>query len=268
MKTHLFLVALPLLFLQACKKDKGTDGNPPAGTRLVKETIAEGTNKQTNTYGYAADGKLSSVRQAYTGGDFEEMRISRNAAGLIESIAYNDSDPSQNKTVSVGSSGDKYSFAEWTVGTGTFSYKRKISFVYNGDGRIAEATTVDNYITGPDPKTRETYSYKNNNLATITSQGLPASPGDPGDRFDLEYDDKTNPVAFGADWIVLSLGAGDFWMRASANNVTKLTVTEAGFPPETYNFTYTYTPQNRPATFSFKAANSAQPAATGTYTYE
>jgi hypothetical protein len=269
MKKHLLLFAFPLLFLQACKKDNKDDTNPPAGTKLVKETIVLGPDTETANYGYAADGKLSSIRWNYGGSGYEDMRINRNAAGLVEKITYTNPNPNDVTVVNVGSAGAKYTFTEWTTIEGLDTFVQKITFAYDSDGRIAETIESEQFRgRNPDPKTRKTYAYMNNNLATVKVYRISGGTNNLADTYEFAYDDKINPIALGSDWIVLSLDDGNYDTRTSANNCTKVTVTEDNFPPEIYTYNYTYTAQNRPATFTYKASNAQQPASTGTYTYE
>jgi hypothetical protein len=268
-KASSFFRPLPSAPAGLQKRQQWDDNNSPAGTRLVKETVANGSSTETATYSYTAEGKLSSVRWNYGGLGYEDMRISRNADGLIEKLTYTNPNPRDIRVINVGSSGGKYTFTEWTTIEGLDTFVQKISFAYDLEGRIAETIETEQFRgRNPDAKSRKTYAYTNNNLATVKVYRIAGGNNNLADTYQFTYDDKINPVAFGPEWILLSLDDGNYDTRSSANNCTKIIVMEDNFPPETYNYTYTYTNQNRPATFTYKSSNSSQPAATGTYTYE
>lgn len=268
MKKNLLLFASLLLLAQACKKKDQNQEEPPAGTKLVKEKITEGADSYTLLYNYAADGKFSSLKVADGANTAEFFRIGRNAAGLVETVTMPLANPA-NTVVTVRSSGGRYTGAEWTVIEGQDTFVKKMTIVCDADGRITE-TAVTDYFSGtsPDPALRTTYAYAGNNL--VSKKEYPRG-GTLYGQTAYEYDGKTNPAAFGNDWILLSAIEEDFdyAVRASANNCTKATVTTSGSPTETQTFTYTYTAQNRPATYAFTSSNPvSSPARNGTLTYE
>jgi hypothetical protein len=271
MKHQFFLLGLFSFLLHSCKKNDA--GDPSAeGTKLAKAVSTDGQYTQTTFYTYDADGKLAGLRETETGGGMNSesgFRIVRKAGGMIERVVFKNSGSSDSTTLFVTSSGQQYISTERTESAGPGTLTTKVTFVYNSAGAITEATEVDTYSgSSPDPQSRTTYAYSNNNLTAIKLYRISGGTNNLADQYDMEYDSKTNPLASGNEWLVLSTATGAAEWLGSTNNFTKLIYQDAGQPTETYNIAYTYTSKGLPLTANIKSSDPSQPAQKITYTYQ
>jgi hypothetical protein len=272
MKSHILLAGLAVLIVFSCKKNNDTKTPQPAGAKLAKMVIIDGQYTQTTFYTYDADGKLSTLRETESGGgSYSEsgFRLIRKGGGMLERIIFRNAGSADSTTITISTNGQQYASAEWLMKPGSpIVETRKITFVTNSEGQITEATKVDYYGTTADPKSRTTFAYINNNLTAEKLYRISGGTNNLADQYDMEYDSKTNPLASGAEWLVLSSATGHAFWQCSANNLTKLMYQDVGQPTETYNFTYTYNNKGLPVSASFKSSDPSQPVQTIAYTYE
>ena len=272
MKHQILLGFFAITFLFSCKKDNGS--NPGGGTgnnkKLLKQEFSAGQNSGSFTYVYGADGRLARLHMEGSNGSNttrQGFSITRNAAGMIQKLVYlDDGSRGDSLTIVVTSSGDRYTKAVESAtrfgSTTTFTAE----FIYDNSGRITEtknAVATDGVLT--DQFITE-YTYQNNNVTTVKFYQVINGAKSLYSQEDFMYDNKTNPLPSGSEWILYSLTFTSFEGWNSANNITRHTSKSQGMADEVINTSYTYNISNLPV----KATSNSpgQPAVTLTYTYE
>ncbi|MDQ3277657.1 MAG: hypothetical protein M3Q06_04990 [Bacteroidota bacterium] len=271
MKAQILLCFFATALFISCKKEDRPEEPPSGGTKLTKLVTTAGSSTETTFLTYDADGKLASWRQTESGGGSsseEGFRIQRKAGGMIDKVVFIRSGFSDSVTLVVNSSGTQYTNAQWFQKNFGNTEVRRTTFVYDNAGNIAEVTTTDLYNGQPDPKDRLNYTYTNGNLTAVKSYRISGSANDLVIQHDSEYDQKPNPLASGADWIVLTATGMLFGPNGSVNNITKHAIKPNGLPEIIIVTAYTYNDKGLPLISVQKREATGQVVATSTYTYE
>jgi hypothetical protein len=272
MKPQLFLYFLAIALFLSCKKENDDGTEPPgSGTKLTKMVIVTGSTTTTTNLTYDAGGKLARWHETETGGGSsaeDGFRIQRKADGMIDKIVFKRDGISDSITVAVNSSGSKYTSAQSTQSFSGMTHTVRTTFLYDNAGNITESTETDIYGNDPpDPKSRLKYTYVNGNITSMKVYRISGGANNLFIQHDLEYDQKLNPLASGADWIVLTSTGMLFGPHGSANNFTRLTIKRPGAGEIPITASYTYNDKNMPVTAVQKNA-AGQVVATTTFTYQ
>jgi YD repeat-containing protein len=274
MKSQLLLGCLGTILLFSCKKEKENEeeNNASAGTKLTKIASIAGSLTTTTFFTYDADGKLATWRRTESGGGTpsnDGFRIQRKAGGMIDRVIFKRTGFSDSVSLVVSSSGTQYTSAELTEIAFGSTETRRTAFTYDNAGNIAEATTTDIHGNGQtDPKSRINYTYANGNVTSAKVYRISGGTNDLFVQYDLTYDQKPNPLAYGAEWILLTSTEMLFGAHGSANNFTRIAVKQSGAPERPFTVTYTYNEKGLPATAVQKEETSGQVVSTSTYTYQ
>jgi hypothetical protein len=272
MKYHLLFFNLLALLLHACSKDNDNKSSVSTG-KMTKIVTMDGTNTTTTLYSYDANGKLSGYRQSHTsGGSSSEngVRIVRKAGDMIDKIIFKNGGNTDSTTITTITSGQLYNSMEWAETYLPVTVARKFTFTYDNQGKIAGATKIEIYAGQANPQSRYDYTYLNDNLSSMKLYQISGGTNLFLYDYNMEYDQKVNPIASGNDWILLSLISGNSGAQnCSANNLTKMSFKQTGSPSlEVLSLSYTYNEQNLPVKAAATFGMTGRKPETSTFTYE
>jgi hypothetical protein len=270
MKSQHLLGFLLIVFVLSCKKEADIDSpGTNGGTKLTKMVVVSGSTTTTTTLGYDANGRLSNWRQVDNSAApaNDGFRIQRKADGMIEKVIFKRASFPDSASLTINSSAAKYTSADWANAYG-FPETQRTAFVYENAGNIVESTITDILPNGQtDPKSRYTYTYSNGNISSMKVYRISGGTNSLFRQYDFTHDQKTNPLALGAEWILLTATDMLFAPNGSANNPTMITIKQANGTERPFTFTYTYNEQGRPIASVQKDAGGTV-VATTTYTYQ
>ena len=267
MKHYFVFLCFLAIFFSACKKDNdSTDsGGTGSNKKLLKESYTSGQFSLSLTYVYDANGRLAKLHQESTGGGSttrQGFSLTRDAAGMVTKIVYLDDGSPDSLTVTVSSSGQRYTKAVESYTRFGSTTTKTTEFVYDNAGHIVQLRAVNDFDGSQMPAVTSEFTYQNNNLTVAKTHQSNTLLY----QHNFTYDSKNNPLPAQDEWILYSLTFTSFYERASANNVTSTIYKQPGSADETVSASYTYNAQNLPVTVT--STTQGGPVATGTYTYE
>ncbi len=255
------------VFAVACKKDGVAPTVAATGVKMARMVTVSGGRSTTTTVSYDAKGRLASYRQIDNTGVDDGLRVQRKADGLIEKIVFKRSGFPDSVYLTVTASGTQYTRLEWVNAYG-FDKTIRTEFVYDNTGHIIQSTETDVFPTGlTDPTSRYEYTYAQGNLTTMKIFRTSGGTNSLFAQYDMTHDQKRNPLAFGAEWILVTTTGMAFAPNGSANNNSQITIKRPNQPERPFTLTYTYNEKGWPLTAVQKDAGGMEVAST-TYTYE
>jgi len=250
MKNFSLFLFPAIVLLASCQKE---DTYPPlgnnSGTLLIKSVAVQNGETSTTTYSYTSDNKIDVISTVGTSGGIDigdYRRFYRDANGRIVKIAHKvppqsgiEVDTAFTYVYYPNATTLNYNNTVMKLSVAGFDVNDSTLYTYNGNNQITEGYTYESSpLFGLVQEIRAVYTYdaagnvtkmEGYNNATGTMQ-LAAT-------FDLEYDDKTNPLAFNQEVVLITGGAPG----SSKNNVTVIKFKDVNNAnTQTITNTYTY----------------------------
>lgn len=260
---RLFTLTAIVLLLASCQKEISDEsGNQPGGggnntgNLLYRMGIRSGADSITIDYNYNSAGRISNYKLLGTSGGSsidETIDYTRNSSNIITQEVYKSSSLSSyglsqiltNHVYDDASSTYKYSITKITSSLG--SVADSIVYEYDGNKRLVRQIEYVNIGSGYVEDAKEEYTYIGNNVASYKFYGYNSQTG----AFELdgtesyEYDDKTNPLLFTVDAVVLKQ-ISNLATFFSSNNYVRRTVVQPDGSSGSATRTFTYNSNNRP----------------------
>lgn len=242
----LFLIILSL-FLVSCQKE---DSYPPlsSGDLLIKSvSVANGETSTTN-YAYTPDGKIDVINMTGTSGGLSlgnYRKFYRDATGRIIRIAQKVPPQSGIEVDTIftnvyypDATTFNYHYTVMKLAVSGFEVNDSTIYTYNSNNQVTEGYTYQvSPIFGPVQDVRALYSYDaSGNMIKIQGYNNASGTMELSVTFDMEYDDKTNPLAFDPQIMLITGGAPG----SSGNNVIVARFKDVN-NPDTQTITNTYT---------------------------
>lgn len=245
MKRISLLPFLCVLFFASCQKE---DTYPPlTGEKLVKSVSTSNGETSTTTYAYTPDGLIDAINTTGTsGGDPTDHyeKYYRDAAGRIVRVAQKV--PAQQgievdtvyKFVHYPDANTfNYDYTVQNIEVAGYTIKDSTLYTYNNNNQVTESYTYEISDLFNQQEVRAIYTYDaTGNMIKIEGYDNATGTMELSATFDIQYDDKTNPLSF--DRQILLISGGTF--TGSKNNpiVVKF---KASDNPDTQTITNTYT---------------------------
>lgn len=259
------LLGFFLAILISCQKEidwnAGGGGTTAAGQKLVMVKSITGADTSQVEYYYDASGRL--IREKTTGMSAgvdlgNELTVNRNASGIITTTVQKAAAMIMAGIDSIvtryyySTATSKYTAGAFDLGLPGFAVTDSVVYTYDASGRISKD---EHYLTiggSPIPlppvmvlRNVYTYSADGKNLVSMSIEGAvpPATTLSPVSVQTFTADTKVNPLILLNEAIVLGRIS-----QYSANNATKLSLTNTIDPSQDFNmdFTYTYNTDNKP----------------------
>lgn len=254
----LALLALTTLVAVSCTKEKSFEvengntggGGNNDGDLLAKIVIQLGPDSTTTSFGYDAGKRL--ISEANKGpitfmSDDSLVRITRNAAGIIDKFEVYPSDPTEETEVW---------FVRYDAGAKRYTNRitkdangnvvDSIGYSYNSTGHIVSQYWQIDFGGGVLAVLKDTLIYDGvgNITKVVTSEFDGTSWEDLGEQT-MTYDSKTNPLKLGTEAVLL-----DRHQYYGDNNLTKATLIDYDDPSQSQeiSLTYTYNASSKPLT--------------------
>lgn len=259
-------IVLLSLFLFSCQKEESfEDGAVPGSTLMRIVTKVSDTDSTITSYGY--NGSKLYVSKNVNGDDYlfdgDNVKLTRNDQGVITKIEVTEqpSGPTIAYTVNYDGSNKTYTSKTSTFTSSGITYKDSTAYIYNTSGKIIEEVYFvnDGSSGGYVEVEKFEYSYDGSgNLILMKDSYYDEASG----NYDLvsevafDYDSKINPLNLGSEDILIN-----DMTSTSANNVTKITITNTLDPTynETISFDYTYNAIDKPVSASVTFASLGTP---------
>ncbi len=277
------LFAFVTIILVSCKKEKsaemGSGGSGAASNLLTRRVAKEGSDSSVVIYGYNAQQKLISIKTndvSQSGIDESEIKLPRNAQGIIQKIVLKSQDLVQSfgvdsifYAVNYDASKSRYSSMVFTITSPidpTDSFKDSTAFTYNTAGKLIQQESFldDGSGGGFMELTKTEYTYDgSNNVSMATTYEFDETSGIYELIYTLgyEYDNKTNPLSLGNEAFLLS----DISL-ASTRNVTKLIYDDTDpARDDAVTYAYVYNATNKPITGTQTLQSGGTPATIAYY---
>lgn len=277
MKKITLLSLIGCLFLFSCQKEiswdtttlpggGGTDSTDTTpgntnGVLLVRSVSVQNGETYTTTYSYTTDKKIEVINMTGTSGGISisnYRRFYRDDNGRIIKIAQKlpdqqgiEVDTAFTYVYYPDATTFNYNYTIMKLSLAGFEVQDSTLYTYNSNNQITEGYTYQsNPIFGPIQETKFTYAFDAaGNLIKITGYNNASGTMELVSTFDLEYDNKTNPLAFDKQEFLVSGGNPG----SSKNNATVIKFKDVANPDEqVVNITYTFGANNLPATSSAK----------------
>lgn len=267
MKTHSLILALLVIFTQACG-NKFPFERPEirrvklGPAKLRKMGLTEGAVTTTRTYGYSTDGKLAVFTQTKTADSFQRgCRLYRNAAGLIKTARFRYG--SDSLTLDVTSVRETYLGATLHYPDGR---SWRYTFAGNADGRIGDIREHDNANADGTRDAYQNFIYNTDNSFCFLEYGNRDGRAFVIRSWRYDYDQKKSPFAYGNDWILIAIVYRDFWYQGLPGNVVRAE-DRYGSPVKVTTFSYVYSSRGLPLGFTASSTDTAQLPKTAVFTY-
>lgn len=263
MKNFFIPVLLLSLGILSCQKeiDFGTGNNGGGngsnnGGLFVKMVARSGTDSTVSNLGYNSSKKLISMTSnGVAGGMPFDLRqtFTRNGQGIITQIITKSSDFSQLgvdsaiSRVNYNSASGRYTSRITEYSFLGLTIKDSVVFVYDANGKVVtEEQFIDQgFGSGYEKMTKNEYTYRGNNIATIKSSTYDMSTSSYEVQYTqtLTYDTKAAPLILGNEAFAIG---GPNWY--SSNNTTKSVIVVPNNPSgnEIQDVTYVYNSFNKP----------------------
>jgi hypothetical protein len=161
-----------------------------------------------------------------------------------------------------------YDYTVQKISVSGFDVYDSTTYTYNNNNQITEGYTHQyNPILGPVQDLRAVYSYDaSGNLVKMEGYNNASGQMELVSTFNLEYDDKTNPLAFDKQGLLVTAGTPN----TSKNNVTVMTFTDVATNEDSQvlNFAYTYGSNGLPSKVIQTDQSGSNPVTTTTFYYQ
>jgi hypothetical protein len=247
MRNLLLLLVFSSLFLISCQKE---DTYPPldSGTLLIKSVSVANGETTTTTYAYTTDGKVDVINMTGTSGGISVgnyRKFYRDAAGRIIRIAEKVPPQSGIEVDTIftyvhypNATTFNYDYTVQNINVDVYEINDSTLFTYNSNNQVTQGYTYQtSTIFGPFQEIKTLYTYDAaGNVIKIEGYNDASGTMELSVTFNIEYDNKTNPLAFDQQAGLLSGGG----FTSSVNNPTVVKF-KAVENPETQTITNTYT---------------------------
>lgn len=277
-------VAIMVLLLFSCKKEKSFDPNNPNGggggttSSLLDKTVTQTGGGDSLVISYIYDNQKKFIGYSAEESDqgdlyHREEKFVRNTQGIVQKVVVKSYDlallgiDSLFYVVHYNTGTSRYTSSVLTYDDGVDFFIDSTVFSYNSSGKIigseefyddgsgyVKASKVEyTYGSSGNVTKEKAYSFDENTNSYVASY-----------QDDYEYDSKVNPIILGNEAFLF--GELSF---ASSNNETKDTFTDLEDPNggDVYTTTYTYNSSNKPLTDQLTAQSDGIPYLTK-YTYK
>ncbi|QEC66586.1 hypothetical protein FRZ67_04470 [Panacibacter ginsenosidivorans] len=245
----LFLVVTSLLFASCQKEDTYPPLGNNTGTLLIKSVAVQNGETSTTTYSYTSDNKIDVISTVGTSGGIDigdYRKFYRDASGRIVKIAHKippqsgvEVDTAFTYVYYPNATTLNYNNTVMKLSVSGFDVNDSTLYTYNGNNQITEGYTYESSpLFGPVQEIRFVYTYDAaGNVTKIEGYNNATGTMQLSVTFDLEYDDKNNPLAFDQEVLLITGGAPG----SSKNNVTVAKFKDVNnTDTQTITNTYTY----------------------------
>jgi len=226
MKNYPLILIILSLFLVSCQKE---DTYPPlsSGELLVKSVSVANGETTTTTYAYTSDGKIDVINMTGTSGGISVgnyRKFYRDVAGRIIRIAEKIPPQSGIEVDTIftyvhypNATTFNNDYTVQNINVDVYEINDSTIFTYNGNNQITQGYTYQtSTIFGPFQEIKTLYTYDAaGNLIKIEGYNDASGTMELSVTFEMEYDDKTNPLAFDPQIMLITGGAPG----SSGNNV-------------------------------------------------
>lgn len=256
MKNYALFLLISIAFFTSCSKE---DTYPPlsSGDLLVRSVSVANGETTTTTYTYTPDGKIDAINMTGTSGGINVgnyRKFYRDAAGRIIRIAEKVPPQSGIEVDTVftyvhypNATTFNYDYTVQNINVDVYEINDSTLITYNSNNQITQSYTYQtSTIFGPFQEIKTLYTYDAAGNATkIEGYNDASGTMELSVIFNIEYDNKTNPLAFDQQASLLSGGG----FTASVNNPVVIRFTDAANPGvQTITNTYTFGANGLPET--------------------
>lgn len=187
-KILFFALCLSLILISGCTKDDNTSSHEdPVQISKITTTYGSGSTVYIEDYIYNSDNELLRIEDSREGEGFQ--RVSYNNEGKIDSLIYEDEVLQFSRYKVFEYDGDRLiGYSDIHIGGFIGIVKYEKEYKYNGDGRVEEVISINNY-SGSMSTSRDEYKWKDGNVEMVKSYG---EDGGLDLEFELSYDNKNN----------------------------------------------------------------------------